>query len=201
MEDLREAVGALDHYLDAAEVVRKATPANVPAAWASPEKRAVSVEREPAPAPRDVTGQQPAFPPFRDQTTGLHTRAGFEAIAGGALKRCARHAHPFALLMVRLSATPVSDLRTAGMITQSGLRASDCVAAEHPRTLLIGLPETSTEAARSVGERLVAALQTGEFRDMDLRLGLANRSVDGETLESLIGAAHSRLTPAAGAAP
>lgn len=205
MEDLREAVEALDHYLDAAAVVRtafsvpvdrpepgnpdgpKRRRATIPAAWADPETP------DEDSAATSATPVDSAFPPFRDQVTGLHTRAGFDVVAGGELKRCTRHARPFSLVTLQLSAAAAEELRSAGMTAHGGLRASDSVGTEPPGVLLIGMPETSIEAAREVARRLVTDLQGRRIWDDMCRAGLSTRTADGDSLEGLIAAAHTRL--------
>jgi GGDEF domain-containing protein len=186
MEDLREAVDALGHYLDAAQLVRTATevPSLAPEAWSSPPEQArfqAEVER---PGVDD-----PGFRRFRDRATGLYTRAGFEAIAEGELKRCVRHSREFSLLLIRLSKAAEADVRGAAGAVRNGLRASDPVGYSGSRLLLIGLPETSEEESRAISRRLVKALETRGVWGDGAHTGLASRTNDGESLSGLIEAA------------
>lgn len=201
MEALRESVDALGHVLDAAELLRgavgpgedprrayipNAVSSLIPSAWAIPEPQAEVAEA--------------GFAPFRDQLTGLHSREGFDAVAGGELKRCARHGRVFSLVLLKLSAgDPSVFQRAAGRLRRS-LRASDLVGREGDRNLVIALPETGGGDARAIARRIVPQLETAGAWGKDSRVGLGAHPQHGESLGELLEAARteSMAIPGAG---
>lgn len=210
MEALRQAVDALDHYLDAAELVRTSfdalarrkgpeplfqeeaapTRALAPEAWSahpSPSPPASTIDDP------DEGDRGPMFPRFRDRSTGLYTRAGFDAVAEGELKRCTRHSRLFSVLLIKLSGAAGVDLAGAAKTVRTGLRASDPVGSEGGRLLLIGLPETATADARAIGRRLADALEVEGAWDADGRLGVSTPTTNGASVSGLIESARSQL--------
>ena len=207
MEDLREAVDALDHYLDAVELVRASfdtlpgreereqspgeeastTSTLTPEAWSGQP----SVSHPASSVSHPEKG--PTFPRFRDRATGLYTRAGFDAVTEGELKRCARHSRLFSLLLIQPSGPAGLDLPGAAKTVRGALRASDLVGSEGGQLLLIGLPETSTADTREIAARLVAALEAEGAWDAGGRLGVSTRATNGGSVSDLIDSARSQL--------
>ncbi len=160
------------------------------------EPRAAPPDLSTVPLP--VGGDTPGngvsrFPPFRDQDTGLHSRAGFDAIASGELKRCRRHGRTLSLLLIQLGVRDLEGLVRAAAVVHRELRESDLAGRHIDRTLAVVLPETPVEVARGVAARLVAAFDEAGAWGEEGRIGIAALPVDGETLMALLDTARGEL--------
>ncbi len=162
----------------------------------APERRAAPPDLSTVTLP--VGGETPGngvsrFPPFRDQDTGLHSRAGFDAIASGELKRCRRHGRTLSLLLIQLGVRDLEGLVRAAAVVHRELRESDLAGRHIDRTLAVVLPETPVEVARGVAARLVAAFDEAGAWGEEGRIGIAALPVDGETLTALLDTARGEL--------
>ncbi len=196
LDALREAVDALSSYLDAAEFVRRARggPAGVPTPVAAPVPTPVAAPVQAgAPRERVPLPSSPRFAPFRDPDTGLLSREGFEHMAAGELKRCARHRRVFSLLLLRPAPLPDGRLLRLSDVLRAHLRASDLLGRDSAGTLAIALPETPAEEAREIARRLLARLGAERLWGAEDRLGVATHPTEGDTLAGLLEAARRGL--------
>ncbi len=186
-----------------------------PAARVSPSRGAFdAAPPQAAPTTRGATGVPPeagagmaeggeserdseadrAFPPFRDQVTGLHSREGFDAVAGGELKRCRRHGRLFALLLFQIPTGEPAAVRRAATALGAATRESDLAGRHMDGTLAVALPETSGVQARAVAERIMRHLEGVGMWSAANHLGLVLHPTHGETLHQLLEAARAQLT-------
>ncbi len=140
----------------------------------------------------------PRFPPFRDQATGLLSREGFEWVASGELKRCARHGRVFSILLLQPEQADEETLVRSAEVVRRGLRGSDVAGRDGERALLVALPETAPREARAVAERLVEQLEGAGAWSREGRLGMAGYPAHGETVWSLLEIARGKLTQPVG---
>ncbi len=148
----------------------------------------------PPPPPRVETTAEPAYPPFRDQATGLYTREGFDAVASGELKKCRRHERPLAILLLQLGAREEEALRSAATTIRRVVRESDLAGRHVDRTFAIGLSEAAISDARLVAGRIIETLEGSGLWGSAGRIGLAGYPVDGETLPGLLEVARGQLS-------
>lgn len=207
MERLREAVEALGHVLDALRLVAgtagghpeatassgppavRSAPVRPPAGWDEPA-RPVALPADPAP---------PEFAPYRDPLTGLHSRAGFDAIVGGELGRCRRHARELSIGRLRLAGADDAGLRDAARRFRQGLRASDLLGRDGEGGFVLGFPETGPEDSMGILRRIVDELRPDGGRGPGAWIGVAGFPEDGDSLDTLLEAARARM--ADGSAP
>ncbi len=178
-----------------AEVEGDAGPESAPAVEAS-EGRASPPDLATVPLP--VATPAPGngvsrYPGFRDQDTGLHSRAGFDAIVSGELKRCRRHGRTLSLLLIQLGVRDLEGLARAAAVVRRELRESDLSGRHVDRTLAVVLPETPVEVARGVAARLVGAFEQAGVWGEEGRIGIAGLPVDGDTLPALFDTARGEL--------
>ncbi|MEE9206802.1 MAG: diguanylate cyclase [Gemmatimonadota bacterium] len=139
-------------------------------------------------ANQDESGQA-----YRDGFTGAYNRDGFDARAGAELKRCRRYQRSFGLLLMRVEASDLVDLRRRIQVIQEELRDYDLVSRYVDQLIAVGLPESEREGALAVAKRVRLALRdAGLDRPAD-RLAFASCPDDGQTLSSLITVAERRL--------
>jgi len=155
-----------------------------PAEAAAPETRPDS---EPAQPER-------RYPAFRDGVTGLLSREGFEWIASGELKRCARHGRVFTILLLQLCPVDPDTLPRTAEVVRRALRGSDVAGREGERAVVVALPETAQREARAVGERLIAELEGAGVWRREGRIGMAAYPTHGETVWSLLETARGKLS-------
>jgi len=136
----------------------------------------------------------PPFPAFRDQVTGLLSREGFEWIASGELKRCARHGRVFTILLLQIGADDDELVRRASDVLRRVLRGSDVAGREDARALVVALPETAQREARAVAERLIEQLEGSSAWSREGRVGMAGYPTHGETVWSLLETARGKLS-------
>ena len=134
------------------------------------------------------------YPPFRDQVTGLHSREGFDTVAGGELKRCRRYGRVFSLVLLQLPSANRDGLRRAANAVRAATRESDLAGRHVDRTLAIALPETPPNEARIVAERVIDHCEGVGSWDASSRVGLVTHPAHGETLNHLVDAARAQLT-------
>lgn len=133
------------------------------------------------------------FTPYRDQSTGLYNREGFDAVAGAELKKCRRYRRDFGFLLVQLSVSGLRELREAAVAIQQSLRESDILGRYVDRTFAVGLPETAEDPTRLVGGRVVESLRNAGLWGPSARIGVAGYAADGDTLTSIVNAARDRM--------
>lgn len=219
LNDLQEAVGALQAHLRTLDVLERARSAShaptttttttttgrpqgpPPAATApvlpAPSPATVAPLTEPVAERRPMPGDEPPTPadyePFRDQDTGLHSRAGFDAVAGGELKRCRRYGRVFSLILLQLEASDLDTLRRAANALRTATRESDLVGRHIDRTLAVALPETQSNEGRLVAERIIRHLEGVGAWGAEARIGLVTHPAHGETLIHLAEAAREQF--------
>ncbi len=221
LNDLQEAVDALEMHLRTLDVLERArsashappttigppvgdpSPAAEAAVLPAPSPAPVAPLTEPVAERRPMPGDEPPtladYEPFRDQDTGLHSRAGFDAVAGGELKRCRRYGRVFSLILLQLEASDLDTLRRAANALRTATRESDLVGRHIDRTLAVALPETQSNEGRLVAERIIRHLEGVGAWGAEARIGLVSHPAHGETLIHLAEAARDqfRHSPAA----
>ncbi len=141
-----------------------------------------------------------------DPLTGLFNRRQLMTVLEGELKRAARSGHTFAILMMDVDhfktyndafghqAGDEALIRVA-RILQSTLREVDCAARYGGEEFVVLLPETETERAVEVAERICTAVRSEAFQGepVTLSIGVASYPAQGMSLESLISSADGAL--------
>ena len=190
-----EADASADDEVNAPEAPVSASPdsnGTAPATIDPLRGRSPYLPADPA-DPLDVESDERDFPPFRDQVTGLHSQEGFDAVAGGELKRCRRYGRVYALLLFQVPGTDVATLRRAANAIRAATRESDLVGRHVDRSLAVALPETQANQARLVAERIIRHLEGVGAWDENGRLGLVTHPAHGETLVHLVQTARDQL--------
>jgi len=209
MERLREAVDALAHTLAALRLLRDANgaPAAEPGPDVAPGHRAGETRRAPIPwddpPPRGEIraappSETPAFAPFRDQVTGLHSWAGFESVASGELRRCLRRDRSFTILRLRPGTGDPGALRAVAQRLRNRVRASDHIGYQADRGFMLALAETAREEAVALSRRLVDVLRDAGGSDAERLMGLATYPEDGDSVAALLDAAGERADAPSG---
>lgn len=121
---------------------------------------------------------------------GVFSHEAFDMASAAELKRCRRFERSFSLLLLDpgLAGDPQAD-----QVILGNLREFDLVGRYGNGILAIGLPETTDEGARLIGNRLVSLLsRQGAWSDQG-RLGIASYPKDGNTLTTVVRSARSQL--------
>lgn len=135
----------------------------------------------------------PAGQAYRDGFTGAYNRDGFDARAGAELKRCRRHQRSFGLLLMRVEASDLEELRRRIEVIQEDLRDYDLLSRYVDQLIVVGLPESEREGALAVAKRVRLALRDAGLDHPADRLAFASCPDDGQTLSSLLTVAERRL--------
>ncbi|MEN8144360.1 MAG: hypothetical protein ABFS14_05355, partial [Gemmatimonadota bacterium] len=130
---------------------------------------------------------------YRDGFTGAYNREGFDVRAGAELKRCRRHKRPFGLLLMRVEASDLEELRRRIEVIQEDLRDYDLLSRYVDQFIVVGLPESEREGALAVAKRVKLALRDAGLDHPADRLAFASCPDDGQTLSSLLTVAERRL--------
>ncbi len=198
-------MSALEHHLEALALLKNAeadtspaVPAEDPGAEEPPQQPVVlphpPPQAEPASNSEAETVAADGYAPFRDQVTGLHSREGFDVIAGGELKRCRRYGRVFSLALFHLPAADTATFRRAANAVAAATRESDLIGRHVDRTLAVALPETPPTEVRLVAERIIQHLEGVGAWDEECRVGLVTHPAHGETLLHLLDAGRAQLS-------
>lgn len=159
---------------------------------AGEDEGALGERREPAASGAatepDRTGQA-----YRDGFTGAYNRDGFDARAGAELKRCRRYQRSFGLLIMRVEASDLEELRRRMKVIQEDLRDYDLLSRYVDQLIVVGLPESEREGALAVAKRVRLALRDAGLAHPADRLAFASCPDDGQTLSALLTVAERRL--------
>ena len=123
-------------------------------------------------------------------TDGVFSHEAFDVASAAELKRCRRFERSFSLLLLDpgLAVDPQADRMILGH-----LREFDLVGRYGNGVLAIGLPETTDDGARLIGNRLVGLLSKQGAWSERGRLGIACYPKDGNTLTTVVRSARSQL--------
>jgi len=147
-----------------------------------------------------------------DRLTGLFNRAYFEEILQAEIRRSKRYLRSFAVAMIDIDhfkrfndtyghATGDQALRTVAAILQREVRRSDLVARYGGEEMVLVMPETTLNAARTRLEAIRLAISSEaikvprreEMVHMTVSAGVACWPSDGDTADDLVHTADARL--------
>lgn len=141
----------------------------------------------------------------RDELTGLYNRRHLHERADADIANASRHNLPVSLLLLDLDhfkqLNDLNDhlvgdaaLKKVAQVLQDSTRGIDTVARFGGEEMVIVLPQTGTEGAQRVGEKLRAAIETTSFRGekllpggkLTVSVGIATYPRDGGTFKELL---------------
>jgi diguanylate cyclase (GGDEF)-like protein len=140
---------------------------------------------------------------FKDDSTGLYRDDGFQLRAAELFARWQRAGSPLSAVVVSINAAgeqPLSPLSRDELMRQTAtdlerrVRISDVVGVTGEDRFTLLLPDTNLEGCHAFASRMVLALETAGFNQLDKQLRVEvvagiTSSVEGDSLESLLGRA------------
>lgn len=145
-----------------------------------------------------------------DDLTGIHNRRHFDETFGLEVRRAARYHHSLSVIMLDIDhfkmvndtyGHPAGDvvLKRLGAMLEQALRETDLVARYGGEEFVMALPETPSETATAIAERLRERVADEVFRagEAELRItvsmGITTGAGEDMTPKALIGAADAAL--------
>ncbi|MGD2295263.1 MAG: GGDEF domain-containing protein, partial [Candidatus Aminicenantes bacterium] len=149
----------------------------------------------------------------KDALTGLYNHAYIKERLKQELYRSQRYRHTMSVLMIDIdnfksindsNSHPLGDrvLRTVSMLMQQNLRPSDIIGRYGGEEFFVILPQTSSENARLVAERIRRVIETHDFKlfpsknrsaAVTLSIGICSYPDDGINSEDILACADESL--------